>query len=52
MREWSRIEEREVLIGLLGRMHENLPAVEEATGRYLERHHAAARRRPPDGNGR
>lgn len=39
--------ERELLIGLLRRMHENLPAVEEATERYLAQHHPAARRRAP-----
>ena len=37
--------ERDVLIGLLRRMHENLPAVETATEHYLSRHHPAARRR-------
>jgi DNA-binding MarR family transcriptional regulator len=41
--------ERDVLIGLLRRMHENLPAVEEATERYLARHHPAARRRSSSG---
>lgn len=30
--------EREVLIGLMRRLHENLPAVEEATERYVARH--------------
>ncbi len=37
--------ERDTLIGLLRRMHENLPAVEAATERYLAEHHPAARRR-------
>jgi DNA-binding MarR family transcriptional regulator len=30
-------EERELLIGLLNRLHENLPAVEENTARYIAR---------------
>ncbi len=30
-------EEREVLIGLLNRLHDNLPAVEEKTARYVAR---------------
>lgn len=36
--------ERELLLGLLHRLHENLPAVEAATERYLQRHgpHAPA----------
>lgn len=40
-------EEREVLLSLLRRLHENLPAVEEATARYLALHypHAARRRK-------
>jgi DNA-binding MarR family transcriptional regulator len=29
------VDEREVLIGLLNRLHDNLPAVEEATARYI-----------------
>lgn len=37
--------EREVLIELLRRMHENLPAVETATERYLAEHLPKARRR-------
>ena len=37
--------ERDVLIGLLRRMHENLPTVEAATERYLAQHYPAARRR-------
>ena len=37
-------QERETLIGLLRRMHENLPAVEVATERYLAQHHPEARR--------
>ncbi len=31
------LEEREVLIGLLNRLHDNLPAVEESTARYVAR---------------
>ncbi len=42
--------ERAVLIGLLRRMHENLPAVEQATERYLASHHPAARRRSSAGD--
>lgn len=39
--------DRETLIRLLKRLHENLPAVEEATARYVaERHPRAVRRRP------
>lgn len=40
-------EEREVLLGLLRRVHDNLPAVEAATARYLALHypHAARRRK-------
>jgi DNA-binding MarR family transcriptional regulator len=37
--------ERETLIGLLKRLHENLPAVEAATERYVERKFPGARRR-------
>lgn len=39
-------EEREVLLGLLRRLHDNLPAVEAATDKYLALHypHAARRR--------
>lgn len=38
--------ERETLIGLLRRLHENLPAVEAATARYIaQRYPQAARRR-------
>ena len=37
--------EREVLIGLLRRLHENLPAVEAATDRYLTAHFPKARRK-------
>jgi DNA-binding MarR family transcriptional regulator len=39
--------ERKTLIRLLARLHENLPAVEEATQRYVDEHHpkAASRRR-------
>jgi DNA-binding MarR family transcriptional regulator len=36
--------ERDMLVGLLRRMHENLPAVEAATEQYLAKHHPAARR--------
>jgi hypothetical protein len=52
-----RDDERETLIGLLKRLHENLPQVEVATERYLaERFPRAVRRRrsaptePDDGN--
>lgn len=40
-------EERDVLLGLLRRLHDNLPAVEVATAKYLALHypHAARRRR-------
>lgn len=40
--------EQETLIGLLKRLHENLPAVETATSRYVAHHFpgAAGRRRP------
>ena len=40
-------QEGELLIALLRRLHDNLPAVEAATARYLARHypHAARRRR-------
>jgi DNA-binding MarR family transcriptional regulator len=37
--------ERETLIGLLTRLHENLPAVEVATSRYLVQHYPEAARR-------
>jgi aminoglycoside phosphotransferase len=37
--------ERETLIGLLQRLHENLPAVESATARHVESRFAQARRR-------
>ena len=39
--------ERDTLIGLLRRMHENLPAVEVATERYLAEHSLQGRRRLP-----
>ena len=39
--------ERDTLIGLLVRLHENLPAVEAATARYMDRHFPAAPRRRP-----
>jgi DNA-binding MarR family transcriptional regulator len=39
--------ERETLLDLLRRLHDNLPAVEEATKRYLQaRHPHAVRKRP------
>jgi hypothetical protein len=40
-------EEREALLVLLRRLHDNLPAVEAATAKYLALHypHAAGRRR-------
>ncbi len=39
--------EREVLLDLLRRLHDNLPAVEEATKRYVQaRHPHAVRKRP------
>lgn len=38
--------ERETLISLLKRLHENLPAVEVATARYVEKKFPASRRRP------
>ena len=37
--------ERETLIGLLKRLHENLPAVETATEAYVTRRFPKARRR-------
>jgi len=39
--------ERETLIGLLKRLHENLPAVEQATERYVARKFPGERRRVP-----
>jgi DNA-binding MarR family transcriptional regulator len=41
--------ERDTLLRLLKRLHENLPAVEVATARYVAKHYPqhAARRRPP-----
>ena len=41
--------ERDTLIGVLRRLHDNLPAVEEATAGYLAQHypHAKLRRRGP-----
>jgi DNA-binding MarR family transcriptional regulator len=39
--------ERDILIGLLRRMHENLPAVEAATERYLAEHSLQGRRKLP-----
>ncbi len=46
--------EREVLIDLLRRLHDNLPAVEQATNEFLDRHHAKVKRKvrspePSDG---
>lgn len=38
--------ERETLIGLLKRLHENLPTVETATEAYLAEHYPRARKRP------
>ncbi|HEX7385453.1 MAG TPA: MarR family winged helix-turn-helix transcriptional regulator [Burkholderiaceae bacterium] len=38
-------EERDTLIGLLRRLHDNLPAVEAATAAYLARHHPRPARR-------
>jgi DNA-binding MarR family transcriptional regulator len=42
-------KEVDVLLGLLRRLHENLPAVETATQEYIQVHfpQAGARRRPP-----
>jgi len=37
--------ERETLIGLLRRLHDNLPSVETATERYVARHHPAIAKR-------
>lgn len=44
--------EQETLIGLLKRLHENLPAVEDATARYVERRLAAPARRRDGGTGK
>lgn len=41
--------ERETLIALLHRLHDNLPAVELATNHYLDRHYPEARSRRPRG---
>jgi DNA-binding MarR family transcriptional regulator len=41
--------ERDVLVGLLRRMHENLPAVEAATERYLAEHSLKGRRKAASG---
>lgn len=38
-------QERETLIGLLRRLHDNLPAVEKATHDYLTRHYPKAKQR-------
>lgn len=38
-------EEREVLLDLLRRLHDNLPAVEDATRRYLQQRHPQALRK-------
>lgn len=38
-------KERETLIGLLRRLHDNLPAVEQATHDYLSRHYPKAKLR-------
>jgi DNA-binding MarR family transcriptional regulator len=37
--------ERDTLLGLLKRLHENLPAVEEATARYVAKHYPDVARR-------
>jgi DNA-binding MarR family transcriptional regulator len=37
--------ERETLLSLLKRLHENLPAVEKATAQYIRKHHPQAARR-------
>lgn len=42
-------QERETLMGLLHRLHDNLPAVEQATNDYLDRHYPQARARRPRG---
>ncbi len=42
--------ERETLIGLLRRLHENLPAVEAATQDYLQRHYPQVRQRRARGS--
>jgi len=44
-------EEHELLIGLLRRLHENLPAVEDATDRYIESTEPPAERRRKASNG-
>ncbi len=41
--------ERELLIDLLHRLHDNLPEVELATNRFLDQHHPKARARRPRG---
>ncbi len=41
--------EREVLIDLLHRLHDNLTAVEQATNQFLDRHYPKARSRRPRG---
>lgn len=42
-------QEVDTLLGLLHRLHENLPEVETATQAYVAKHHPkAAKRRPPD----
>lgn len=38
-------QERDTLLGLLKRLHENLPAVETATARYVDEHYPKASRR-------
>ena len=37
--------ERDTLVGLLKRLHENLPAVEHATEQHIARHYPGSRRR-------
>lgn len=43
--------EQETLIGLLKRLHENLPAVETATARYVAKRFPGARARAPRASG-
>lgn len=43
-------KEREILIGLLRRLHDNLPAVERATHDYLSRHYPKAKPRRARGS--
>jgi DNA-binding MarR family transcriptional regulator len=41
--------ERDTLLGLLKRLHENLPAVEKATAQYVAKHYPHVARRRPRG---